>query len=94
MTSADSLELAKAIRTHVLGQSKRANVCHIGSSLSIVDILGARYVGMLGTEGQGHEDRVRFVLSKGHAALALCCAVFATGGSVRNFVEAVWFERC
>lgn len=60
----------KAVRRTILLQSKRANVGHIGSCLSVVEILCALYGGVLrGTPGE--KDRDRFILSKGHAALAL-----------------------
>lgn len=54
----------------------RAHVGHIGSSLSIADILAALYGGALSLDG---DDRDRFVLSKGHAALALCAALHGVG---------------
>lgn len=76
--SADQIELARQIRRTVLEQSKRANVGHIGSSLSIADILAALYSGPLRSRNDEHGDRDRFVLSKGHAALALYAVLFAT----------------
>jgi transketolase len=57
---------AKRIRRIILEQSKRADVGHIGSALSIADI----------TEDP---DRDRFILSKGHAALALYAALYSRG---------------
>src|SRR5687768_4279978 len=61
----------RAIRLHVLAQSKRANVGHIGSALSIVDILAVLYGSVLRIPSPRHPQRDRFILSKGHAALAL-----------------------
>jgi transketolase len=62
----------------VLEQSKRANVGHIGSALSVADILAALYGGLL--RGQPDDpDRDRFVMSKGHAALALYAALHMAG---------------
>lgn len=72
-----NVALAEHIRRIVLEQSKRANVGHIGSSLSIADIMAALFGGVLRLEP--HPDRDRFVLSKGHAALALYAALAATG---------------
>lgn len=69
------LEIAPAIRRMILQQSRRAGVGHIGSSLSIVEILVALYGGVL----RDGDDRDRFLLSKGHAALALYCTLTATG---------------
>jgi transketolase len=74
----DSASLADAIRRIVIEQSKRANVGHIGSALSIADILAALYGGALSLpEDRSRQDRV--VLSKGHAALALYAALELAG---------------
>ena len=67
------------IRRIVLEQSKRANVGHIGSALSIADILAALYADVLRIADPDDPDRDRFVLSKGHAALALYAALFLKG---------------
>ncbi|HEV2140225.1 MAG TPA: transketolase [Candidatus Dormibacteraeota bacterium] len=62
----------------VLEQSMRAKVGHIGSSLSISGVLAALYGSVL--KGQpGDPDRDRFILSKGHAALALYAALHLRG---------------
>ncbi len=68
-----------AIRTIVLRESKRANVGHIGSSLSIADILAVLYGDVLKIDSPRDPDRDRFVLSKGHAALALYAALSLRG---------------
>lgn len=67
------------IRRIVLSQSKRANVGHIGSCLSVVEILSALYGGVLRVSSPADPDRDRFVLSKGHAALALYGALMLRG---------------
>lgn len=67
------------IRRIVLTQSKRANVGHIGSCLSVVEILSALYGGVLRAPSPGDPDRDRFILSKGHAALALYAALVLKG---------------
>jgi transketolase len=72
-------ELAYRIRRVVIEQSRRANVGHIGSSLSIADIIAALFGGPLLNAHPGDPDRNRFVLSKGHAALALYAALHETG---------------
>lgn len=69
----------RRIREHVLRESRRANVGHIGSSLSIADILAALYGGILHIETPDDPVRDRFVLSKGHAALALYAALSLRG---------------
>src|SRR4051812_4311421 len=68
--------LGLAIRRTVLEQSRRANVGHIGSCLSVADLLAALYGDVLSGEGA---ERDRMILSKGHAALALYAALVHTG---------------
>ena len=72
-------ELARAIRRGVLEQSKRAEVGHVGSSLSVADLLAALYGGVLRIASSNDLDRDRFVLSKGHAGLALYVTLAETG---------------
>src|SRR5436190_16851081 len=76
MSAAD---IARGIRRTVLEQSKRANVGHIGSALSIADVLAALFDGPLADARPDDPDRNRLVLSKGHAALALYAALHACG---------------
>lgn len=70
--------LADGIRRTVIEQSKRANVGHIGSALSIADILAALYGGVLELPA-ARPQQDRLVLSKGHASLALYAALELTG---------------
>jgi len=67
------------IRRIILDQSKRAGVGHIGSALSIADIIAALYGSVLRIGGPREPERDRFVLSKGHAVLALYAALFLRG---------------
>ena len=68
-----------AIRRIVLEQAKRANVGHIGSALSIADIVAALYGHVLHVPAPRHPERDRFVLAKGHAVLAVYAALFLRG---------------
>lgn len=70
---------AYEIRKIILEQAKRANVGHIGSALSIADIVAALYDGILKGAAPDDPERDRFILSKGHAALALYAALFLKG---------------
>jgi len=72
-------KLSCQIRRIILEQSKRANVGHIGSALSIVDIIVALYAHILRINGFNDPERDRFILSKGHAALALYAMLFLKG---------------
>jgi transketolase len=71
--------MSDRIRRIVIEQSKRAHVGHIGSSLSVADILGTLYAGVLQGSGPADPERERMVLSKGHASLALYAALHETG---------------
>ncbi|HYN81596.1 MAG TPA: transketolase [Gemmatimonadaceae bacterium] len=71
--------MQQQIRHIVLRESKRANVGHIGSALSIADLLAALYGGILQVASPEDPDRDRFILSKGHAALALYAALQLRG---------------
>jgi transketolase len=64
---------ASAIRQRVIELSHSAGTPHLGSSLSCVDILTALYWSVLKIDPRRPDDpdRDRFILSKGHAALAL-----------------------
>jgi transketolase len=74
-----SPRLGDAIRRVILEQSQRAHVGHIGSCLSVADIVAALYGGVLHIPEPDDPDRDRFILSKGHAALALYAALHLRG---------------
>jgi transketolase len=65
-------QLAKYIRIDSLKMVHRAKAAHIGSALSIADILATLYGGVLKPE-----DKV--ILSKGHATVALYAALKHSG---------------
>jgi transketolase len=74
-----AVTIAASIRRTTIDQSKRAHVGHIGSALSIADILAALFAGPLADLDPDDPDRHRLVLSKGHAVLALYGALHACG---------------
>jgi transketolase len=75
---------AKEVRRLILEESKRANVGHIGSALSIADILSVLYSAVLRISKPDDADRDRFILSKGHASLALYSALYMRGWLTRD----------
>src|SRR3954453_10460529 len=75
------------MRRIVLEQSKRANVGHIGSCLCVVDILAALYSSVLKGSGPSDPERDRFILSKGHAGLALYSALILKGWLSRSELD-------
>jgi transketolase len=70
---------ASAMRRIILERSYHAHVGHIGSALSVVDMIAALYSGVLHIPDPTDPNRDRFILSKGHAALALYAAFSLKG---------------
>lgn len=68
-----SKELAKKIRLHCLKMANSGKGSHIGSSLSIADILAVLYNNILNIDSKDPllANRDRFILSKGHAGAAV-----------------------
>jgi len=78
-TTSDSLadlrRMAITIRRWVIEQSLASDVGHIGSALSIAEMLAVSWGTVLRNPGTDDPDRDRFILAKGHAALALYAAM-------------------
>ncbi len=74
---------ANRIRNHVLDMTSRGGSSHVGSALSIVDILTVLYCEVMHYEVKNPslDTRDRFILSKGHAG----AAVYATLAEVGFF---------
>lgn len=75
---------AGRIRLAILDQSHRAHVGHIGCALSVADLVATVYNNLLQVQDPTDADRDRFVLSKGHAALALYAALHCRGWMSRE----------
>jgi transketolase len=73
------VDQAQQIRRIILEQSYRAHVGHIGSSLSVADLIAALYGSVLHISAPDDAERDRFILSKGHAALAVYAALYLRG---------------
>lgn len=73
MKKSETQTLANKIRRHVLGMTSSGGSSHIGSALSIVDILAVLYKEILHVDPCNPKmiDRDRFILSKGHAGAAV-----------------------
>ena len=73
--------LAQAIRAISLRMVARAKASHIGSALSIADIVAVLYSGALKFDPTRPDDpaRDRFILSKGHACVAVYAALAQSG---------------
>lgn len=69
-----SSKLASYIRKDILDMALVSKASHIGSALSIVDILSVLYGNRIlkfNSKNPKHEKRDRLILSKGHACMAL-----------------------
>ena len=77
----DSIDLARRIRIQSLQMVHRAKASHIGSALSICDIVAILYAKILKLTPNEPTapDRDRFILSKGHACVAVYAALAETG---------------
>lgn len=66
-------KICQLVRTDMLTISHNAQIGHVGSSLSVIDLLVTLYFGILNIlpNDPFWEDRDRFILSKGHAAAGL-----------------------
>jgi transketolase len=77
----NSIVLAKQIRSLALQMVTRAKASHIGSALSIADIVAVLYSEVLRVDPVRPDwaERDRFILSKGHACVAVYAALAAKG---------------
>src|SRR5437773_7394713 len=73
--------LATAIRRHVLRMTHRAKSSHVGTSLSMADVLAVLYGGVLRVDPRRPDwpDRDRFILSKGHGCAGLYAVLAECG---------------
>ena len=77
----DSNELAKRIRIDSLKMTSLGGSSHIGSALSVADILSVLYCDFLNVDPLKPKspNRDRFILSKGHAGAAAYAVLAETG---------------
>ncbi len=77
----DSIELAWRIRRHGIEMTKISKGSHIGSILSLADIVAVLYSDILQyrSDDPNWSDRDRVILSKGHAGAAIYAALAEVG---------------
>ena len=73
--AAECRDMAHGMRRWIIEQSLASNVGHVGSALSIVELVAVLWRGIMIDPGTDLPDRDRFILAKGHAALTLYCAL-------------------
>ncbi|MCH1516564.1 MAG: thiamine pyrophosphate-dependent enzyme, partial [Alphaproteobacteria bacterium] len=74
-------QISAQLRFNIIEMSYKARSAHLGSCLSCVDILTALYFNILKVNPSNPEmpERDIFILSKGHAAMALYSVLAARG---------------
>jgi len=77
----DTADLALRLRRHVVRMCSRGGSSHVGSGLSIADIIAVLYGGVLRVDPARPEwdGRDRFILSKGHAGACVYAALAERG---------------
>lgn len=85
----DSRTFAARIRAHALRMTSRANASHIGTALSMADILAVLYTDILRIDPANPvwHDRDRFILSKGHGTTTLFASL-----AERGFFPLDWLD--
>lgn len=83
-------QIAKQIRIDSLRMTNKAHSGHMGSMLSMAEMIAVLYEKILNVDPKNPkmEDRDRFVLSKGHAAAAVYSALAQKG-----FIPTEWLDR-
>lgn len=86
----DLHQKAKILRSRIIETSHKANMPHLGSCLSCVDILTTLYFSVLNIDPDKPRDlkRDRFILSKGHGAPALFQVL-----AMRGFYPESWLDN-
>ena len=81
MDFSDIADITRKMRCKILDMDYQAKVAHLASALSVVDILATLYWKILKIDPkhQKNPERDRFILSKGHAAMALYSALALKG---------------
>lgn len=74
-------ELARQIRLHAVRMTSRGGSSHVGAALSVADVLAVLYGQVLRKDPRRPRwpERDRFILSKGHAGVAVYAALAETG---------------
>jgi transketolase len=81
VNSVDTRALARRLRGHALRMTHLARGSHIGSCLSVADILAVLYGGVLRVDPKQPDwpERDRLIVSKGHAAAIVYAALAEAG---------------
>jgi transketolase len=88
------LELAKRVRMHCVKMTNKANASHIGSCLSMIDLVAVLYAKVLRFDNERPDwpERDRFVLSKGHGCAALYAVLAEEGFFPLEWLDAYYLD--
>jgi len=88
-------EIALNLRKKIIEISYKSKAHHIGSELSCIDILVSLYFKIMNIYPKEpmHKDRDYFILSKGHAALALYVTLMQKGFFSENFLKSEFLSN-
>lgn len=83
-------EIARQIRIDCVKMTNKAHSGHVGSMLSMAELLSVLYDEILNVDPKNPEmeDRDRFILSKGHASAAVYSVL-----SQEGFIPREWLDR-
>ena len=88
LSMTDTEELAKRIRRHTLKMTSFGGSSHIGSILSIADIISVLFSGLkIDPQNPTSPTRDRFILSKGHAGAAVYAVLAEMGFFSTNMLS-------
>jgi transketolase len=90
----DLVDLARRIRLHAVRMTHRAGSSHVGSSLSMAELLAVLYrrILRLAPDTAQSLDRDRLVLSKGHACAALYAVLAECGYFPLDWLESFYTD--
>ncbi len=94
MMDSDLSELARKIRLHAVRMTQRAKSSHVGSSLSMAELLAVLYRRVLRVTPQTVDDpdRDRLILSKGHACAGLYAVLAECGFFPLDWLESFYHD--
>lgn len=88
-------DLARKVRAHCLRMTHRGKSGHVGSMLSMADLLAVLYLRILNVDPETPEwpDRDRFVLSKGHGGGALYAVLAELGFFPKEWLNGYYLDE-
>ncbi|MBE6928756.1 MAG: transketolase [Ruminococcaceae bacterium] len=88
-------DFAFGVRSDCIRMTNHGQSGHIGSMLSMADIITVLYNGVLNVDAQApdKDDRDRFILSKGHAGAAVYAALCAKGFFPREWLMTYYCDE-